>query len=130
MNKTNYIPVSIELHQRSAMLELKYASGNQYQLPCELLRVLSPSAEVQGHGPGQEVLQIGKKNVKVSEIKPIGHYAIQLIFDDGHDSGLYSWRYLHELCENKTAYWEKYLNRLQQAGEGRDPDVQIVRLGN
>jgi DUF971 family protein len=130
MNKINYIPVSIELHQRSALLELEYASGKQYKLPCEFLRILSPSAEVQGHGSGQEVLQTGKKNVKISQIKPVGNYAIQLVFDDGHDTGLYSWRYLHELCENQESYWSNYLERLQQAGEGRDPEVQIVRIGN
>lgn len=130
MSKINNIPSNIELHQRSGLLELAYDNGKKYQLPCEYLRVLSPSAEVQGHGPGQEVLQTGKKNVKISKIKPVGNYAIQLVFDDGHDSGLYSWRYLYELCENQQAYWDNYLERLQQAGEGRDPDVQIVRLGN
>ncbi len=130
MNKINNIPVNIDLHQRSALLELEYANGKKYQLPCEFLRVLSPSAEVQGHGSGQETLQTGKKNVKISQIKPVGNYAIQLIFDDGHDSGLYSWRYLHELCENQETYWGNYLERLQQAGEGRDPEVQVVRIGN
>jgi DUF971 family protein len=130
MNKIDKIPVNIQLHQRSAVLELEYDNGKTYQLSCEFLRVLSPSAEVQGHGRGQEVLQTGKKNVKINNIKPVGKYAIQLVFDDGHDSGLYSWRYLHELCENQEAYWKNYLQRLHETGEGRDPDVQVVRLGN
>lgn len=126
----NSIPTSIELHKRSALLELCYNDREKYQLSCELLRVHSPSAEVQGHSRGQEVLQIGKKNVNIIQIKPVGNYAIQLVFDDGHDSGLFSWRYLRELCENKESYWKQYLQRLNEAGEGRDPELQILRLGD
>jgi DUF971 family protein len=130
MSIENPIPTAIDLHQRSALLELNYADGSQYQLSCEFLRVLSPSAEVQGHGAGQETLQTGKKNVNIKQIKPVGKYAIQLFFDDDHDSGLYSWRYLRELCENQTSYWDEYLQKLHTAGAGRDPNAQVIRLGN
>jgi len=121
-------PVSIELHSRSKLLELGYESGERYSLSCEFLRVYSPSAEVLGHGPGQEVLQTGKMNVAITAIKPVGNYALQLVFDDGHDTGLYSWRYLYELCKNQDARWQEYLTRLDKAGTHRDPDVQVVKL--
>ncbi|MEZ5501764.1 MAG: DUF971 domain-containing protein [Halioglobus sp.] len=123
-----YKPVSIQLHRRSRQLELHYAGGERYQLSCEYLRVYSPSAEVLGHGPGQEVLQTGKMKVGISAIKPVGNYALQLVFDDGHDTGLYSWRYLHELCQQQDSKWRNYLERLEQAGASRDPDVQILQL--
>jgi len=90
--------------------------------------VFSPSAEVLGHGPGQEVLQTGKQNVAITAIKPVGNYALQLVFDDGHDTGLYSWTYLHELCRNQAANWQNYLERLSRAGATRDPDVQVLKL--
>lgn len=122
------IPTGIELHQRSRELELVYADGSSYRLPCEYLRVYSPSAEVLGHGPGQEVLQTGKLNVNISAIKPVGNYALQLVFDDGHDTGLYSWTYLLELCRNQAKNWQKYLDRLAAAGESRDPEVQVLKL--
>jgi DUF971 family protein len=121
-------PVSIELHSRSKQLELGYEDGARYSLSCEFLRVYSPSAEVLGHGPGQEVLQTGKMNVAITAIKPVGNYALQLVFDDGHDTGLYSWRYLYELCQNQEARWQEYLIRLDKAGANRDPDVQVVKL--
>ena len=121
-------PVSIELHSRSKLLELGYESGERYSLSCEFLRVYSPSAEVLGHGPGQEVLQTGKLNVAITAIKPVGNYALQLVFDDGHDTGLYSWTYLYELCKNQDARWQEYLTRLDKAGAHRDPDVQVVKL--
>jgi DUF971 family protein len=121
-------PVAIQLHRRSRQLELEYADGERYSLSCEFLRVHSPSAEVLGHGPGQEVLQTGKINVNITAIKPVGNYALQLVFDDGHDTGLYSWRYLYDLCEGQAAKWQNYLDRLAQAGASRDPDLQVLHL--
>ncbi len=123
------IPVEINLHKKSARLELVYADGGSCELSCEFLRVYSPSAEVRGHGPGQEVLQVGKKNVKITSIKPVGNYALQLVFDDGHDTGIYSWVYLQELCDTQEGRWENYLQTLHDAGASRDPDVQVVRIG-
>jgi DUF971 family protein len=121
-------PVGIALHTRSRELELEYAGGERYSLSCEYLRVYSPSAEVGGHGPGQEVLQIGKMNVGISAIKPVGNYALQLVFDDGHDTGLYSWPYLYQLCVEQQARWQDYLDRMTQAGASRDPDVQVLKF--
>jgi DUF971 family protein len=121
-------PVAIQLRSRSRLLELEYEGGERHSLSCEFLRVHSPSAEVQGHGPGQEVLQTGKINVGITAIKPVGNYALQLVFDDGHDTGLYSWTYLYELCQSREAKWQNYLDRLAKAGAGRDPDVQVLKL--
>jgi DUF971 family protein len=121
-------PVAIQLHKRSRVLELEFAGGERYALSCEYLRVYSPSAEVLGHGPGQEVLQVGKQQVAITAIKPVGNYALQLVFDDGHDTGLYSWTYLYELCRNQEARWQEYLTRLDKAGAARDPDVQVLKL--
>ena len=120
----------IELHRQSRTLDLSYASGEQYTLSCEYLRVYSPSAEVRGHGAGQEALQVGKINVAITDIKPVGNYAVQLVFSDGHDTGLYSWEYLYELCKHQKENWENYLKRLHDAGASRDPEVQVVRIGN
>lgn len=128
MSSETPIPVDIKLHQNSKKLELVYAQDESYELTCEFLRVLSPSAEVRGHGPGQETLQSGKINVSIKNIVPVGNYAIQLFFSDGHDSGIYSWEYLYDLCLNRDAYWEEYLERLHKAGAHRDPDIQVVRL--
>ena len=122
-------PVAIQLHSRSRQLELKYESGERYSLSCEYLRVHSPSAEVLGHGPGQEVLQTGKINVGITAINPVGNYALQLVFDDGHDTGLYSWNYLYDLCKSQPEKWQNYLDRLAEAGASRDPDVQVLDLG-
>ena len=121
-------PTSIQLHSRSRLLELAYAGGENYSLSCEYLRVYSPSAEVLGHGPGQEVLQTGKMKVAITAIKPVGNYALQLVFDDGHDTGLYSWRYLYELCRDQDVKWQDYLDRMAEAGANRDPDVQVLKL--
>jgi DUF971 family protein len=121
-------PVAIQLHSRSRQLELKYAGDESYTLSCEYLRVHSPSAEVLGHGPGQEILQTGKMNVSITAINPVGNYALQLVFDDGHDTGLYSWRYLYELCVEQGSRWQKYLDRLAENGASRDPDVQVLHL--
>lgn len=128
MEKTP-IPTGIELHRQSKTLELRYAGGENYTLSCEYLRVYSPSAEVRGHGPGQETLQVGKIHVAITDIKPVGNYAVQLVFSDGHDTGIYSWAYLHELCTRQAEYWDDYLRRLHEAGATRDPEVQVVRLG-
>ena len=121
-------PLGLKLRQRSREQELEYASGEHYSLPCEYLRVYSPSAEVRGHGSGQETLQTGKINVGITAIKPVGRYAVQLVFDDGHDTGLYAWDYLYELCTNQPKLWQDYLDRLSQAGASRDPDVQVMHF--
>jgi DUF971 family protein len=123
-------PKDIQLHTQSRTLELGYGDDGKFTLSCEFLRVYSPSAEVKGHGPGQEVLQTGKINVSISEIHPVGNYAIQFVFTDGHDSGIFSWNYLFELCQNQQTYWEDYLQRLKAANATRDPEVQVVRIGN
>ncbi len=121
-------PVGIKLHKQSRTLELEYDGGERYQLSCEFLRVHSPSAEVMGHGRGQEVLQSGKLNVGIKDIRPVGNYALQLVFDDGHDSGLYAWDYLYKLCTEQEQLWQDYLARLARAGADRDPDVQVLDL--
>ncbi len=113
-------PTEITLHQASRRLDVAFSDGQQYQLPIEYLRVYSPSAEVRGHGPGQETLQTGKRLVGISEIVPVGNYAVQLHFSDGHNTGIYSWDYLKELGENQEEYWARYLNRLESAGASRD----------
>jgi DUF971 family protein len=114
------IPTNVVMHQQSKILELSYENGTAYRLPFEFLRVLSPSAEVRGHGPGQETLQTGKRDVGINELEPVGHYAIRPMFSDGHDSGLFSWEYLYFLCENQDALWNDYLDKLKQAGASRD----------
>jgi len=114
-------PSEIKLHQKSRVLEISFADGKTFQLPCEFLRVYSPSAEVRGHGPGQEVLQIGKKNVEITHIEPVGSYAIQLVFSDGHDTGLYSWDILYDLGVHQDEMWQQYLRRMEDAGASREP---------
>ena len=116
-------PTEIRLHQSSRVLEIGYADGKSYRLPCEFLRVYSPSAEVRGHGPGQEVLQVGKKNVNITKIDPVGNYAVQLTFSDGHDTGIYSWDLLYEYGNHQDEMWEHYLRRMQEAGASRDPQT-------
>jgi DUF971 family protein len=116
------IPTEIKLHQASRILELAYADGTRFELPCEFLRVYSPSAEVRGHGPGQEVLQIGKREVQIAAIEPVGTYAIKLTFSDGHDTGLYSWDHLYEIGRNQEALWKRYLERMREAGASRDAE--------
>ncbi|MGI9228723.1 MAG: gamma-butyrobetaine hydroxylase-like domain-containing protein [Gammaproteobacteria bacterium] len=115
----NHVPVAINLKKQSRQLVLEYADGNTFTLSCELLRVYSPSAEVRGHGPGQEVLQIGKENVNIDSIQPIGTYAVKLVFDDGHDSGLYTWDYLYDLGREAEQLFAKYLTALKAAGHER-----------
>jgi DUF971 family protein len=109
-------PVEINLHQKSRILEISYADGERFELSYEFLRVHSPSAEVQGHGPGQGVLQIGKEDAMISHIEPVGSYAIQPTFDDGHDTGIYSWETLYDLGKNRDSYWKRYLEALENAG--------------
>ncbi len=113
------IPSALTLHKRSRILELSYGEQS-YQLPFEFLRVYSPSAEVRGHGPGQAVLQTGKREVDITGIEPVGHYAIRPLFSDGHDSGIYSWDLLHSFCLNQSAMWEDYLCQLEAAGHTRE----------
>jgi DUF971 family protein len=114
-------PTDIKLHQKSRVLEISFADGKTFQLPCEFLRVYSPSAEVRGHGPGQEVLQVGKRDVEISQIEPVGSYAIQLTFSDGHDTGIYSWELLYEYGLHQEEMWRSYLKRLEEAGASRAP---------
>ena len=114
-------PTEIRLHQKSRLLEISFDDGKTFKLPCELLRVYSPSAEVRGHGPGQEVLQTGKKNVEIASIEPVGTYAVQLCFSDGHDTGLYSWELLYEFGLHQDELWQAYLKRLEEAGASREP---------
>ena len=112
-------PTEISLHKKSRILEITYEDGEHFELSCEFLRVHSPSAEVQGHGPGQGVLQLGKEDVVINKIDPVGSYAIQPAFDDGHDTGIYSWETLYDLGKNKDKYWQEYLQKLETAGHKR-----------
>jgi len=128
MSQAAPIPQQIQLHKRSRTLELGYADGRSFQLSAEFLRVYSPSAEVRGHGEGQEVLQTGKQRVAITAVNPVGNYAVQLVFDDGHDSGLFSWDYLYDLCVRQQQHWQDYLQRLERSGASRDPDVQVIKL--
>jgi len=120
------IPVSIKLHRRSKTLELAYSESERYLLPAEFLRVYSPSAEVRGHG--KEVLQYGKQSVALERAEPAGQYALKLYFDDGHDSGLYSWDYLDHLAQNQERLWQDYLAKLHAAEKSRDPHESVVKL--
>ncbi len=121
LDKTNPIPTEIKLRQKSRLVEIIFSDGKVFELPYEYLRVYSPSAEVRGHGPGQETLQIGKKNVEITAIDAVGSYAIQPTFSDGHSTGIYSWDYLYELGENQVMLWDQYLRRLADAGASREP---------
>jgi DUF971 family protein len=121
-------PEQVRLRRQSRVLELTYAGEERYELPWEYLRVNSPSAEVRGHHPSEAVLQTGKKNVALVEVKPVGHYALQLVFDDGHDTGLYTWPYLRQLAVEHETRWEAYLRELERAGGSRDPDTQVLHF--
>ena len=121
MDRKSPRPTDITLHQQSGVLDVAFDDGAKFSLPVEYLRVFSPSAEVRGHGPGQEVLQVGKRNVAVTAIDPVGVYAVKFVFSDGHDTGIYSWDYLYELGRNLADYWKTYLSRLEKAGASRDP---------
>lgn len=125
------IPSKIQLHKKSRTLELDYLSAQgeeSFTLPAEFLRVHSPSAEVKGHGPGQEVLQTGKLEVGIDNIAAAGNYALQIFFDDGHDSGIFTWQYLHQLCLEQDQLWVKYLDKLAAAGKDRDPNTSTVKF--
>jgi DUF971 family protein len=126
LDKNIPIPSEIKLNKASRTLELGYEDGTRFEFTHEFLRVHSPSAEVQGHGPGQEVLQVGKKNVEITGVEPVGHYAVKLVFSDGHDSGLYSWDYFLHLGKNRDALWQDYLRRMEEAGASREtgPDFR------
>jgi len=113
-------PTEIKLHQKSQVLEVTYADGKCFRLPPEFLRVHSPSAEVRGHGPGQEVLQTGKKDVRIKAVDPVGNYAVQLLFSDGHNTGIYSWDLLYDYGERQDKMWHQYLDRLRAAGASRE----------
>lgn len=115
------LPTAITLHKKSRVLEIGFSDGKQFRLPCEFLRVYSPSAEVRGHGPGQEVLQVGKKDVEIERVEAVGNYAVQLVFSDGHDTGIYSWDLLYEYGMKQERMWSNYLARMQEAGASREP---------
>ncbi len=116
-------PTEIKLHQKSRVLDIAFSDGKTFHFSCEFLRVHSPSAEVCGHGPGQEVLQTGKKTVNIKHIEPVGNYAIQLNFTDGHNTGLYSWDLLYNYGLNQDKMWQHYLQRIEAAGESREPEA-------
>ena len=120
-------PTEITLHRASRVLEIAFSDGAVFRLPCEFLRVYSPSAEVRGHGPGQEVLQLGKREVEIGAVEPVGSYAVRLVFSDGHDTGLYSWEYLHHLGMNQDRMWRDYLERLAKANASRDSTIARPR---
>lgn len=118
---TGRIATDIHLHRRARMLEIWFDDGSRFELAAEYLRVYSPSAEVRGHGPGQQTLQLGKEDVAIAVVEPVGRYAIKLLFDDGHSTGLYSWDLLYDLGTNKDYYWQAYLDSLERAGYPRAP---------
>ena len=118
-----HLPTDIKLHQQSRILEISFEDGQVFELSCEYLRVHSPSAEVRGHSPEQAVLQVGKEKVNISEIEPMGNYAVKLVFDDGHNTGLYTWDYLYELGANRDEFWQRYLEALEAAGQKRREDA-------
>lgn len=120
LTKDTPTPESLTVHGQSRVLEIGFSDGKQFRIPFELMRIYSPSAEVQGHGPGQEVLQTGKRDVTVVELEPVGNYAVKPTFSDGHDSGLFTWEYLYFLGDQQTALWQQYEARLQAAGTDRD----------
>jgi DUF971 family protein len=120
LDSTTPQPTEIKLHQASRVLEIAFANGRHFRLPYEFLRVHSPSAEVRGHGPGQETLQTGKRDVTIDSVEPVGHYALRPTFSDGHCTGIYSWDYLSDLGERQYELWRRYLERLAAAGASRD----------
>lgn len=123
------IPSEIKLHQKSRRLELGYDNGESYMLDFEYLRVFTPSAEARGHGPGQETLQTGKRNVDIERIEPVGSYAVRLVFSDGHDSGLYSWDLLYNLGKHHAELWQEYLKQIEAQGLSRDIDTTSRQSG-
>jgi DUF971 family protein len=129
LTSTTPIPTGVVLHSKSRVLELQYDGGESYRVPFELLRVYSPSAEVQGHGPGQETLQTGKREVSIIGVEPVGHYALQLNFSDGHNTGIYSWDILYDLATRQDDLWRDYLAKLQAAGLDRDAPMAAKASG-
>ena len=123
------VPTAITVHQASRVLEVAFDDGACFRIPFELMRVYSPSAEVQGHGPGQEVLQTGKRGVGITDIQPVGHYGVQPRFSDGHDSGIFSWAYLYRLGRDEAALWRQYEERLAAAGRSRDEPTLVAASG-
>ena len=121
-------PASLTLHGQSRVLEISFSDGAHFRIPFELMRVYSPSAEVKGHGPGQEVLQTGKRGVSVVTLEPVGNYAVKPTFSDGHDSGLFSWDYLYHLGAQEAALWAQYESRLQTAGRDRDGPMPAAKV--
>ena len=130
LKKETPAPESLTLHGASRVLEIGFADGAQFRIPFELMRVYSPSAEVQGHGPGQEVLQTGKRDVHIVEIEPVGNYAVKPTFSDGHDSGLFTWEYLYFLGSQEQDLWAEYAQRLQAAGVSRDDPMPVKAGGS
>ncbi len=122
-------PTEIKLHKVSRVLELTYSDGSVFKLPAEFLRIQSPSAEVRGHGPGQEVLQVGKQHVEITNVEPVGSYAVKLVFSDGHDTGLYSWGYLYEIGRDQDKLWQQYLMRMKEAGAQREDPTFVQHSG-
>ncbi len=122
LDRNTPLPTEIKLHQKSREMEISFNDGSNFRLSYEFLRVYSPSAEVRGHGPGQETLQTGKRNVEIKELRPVGNYAVQPVFSDGHDTGIYSWDLLYAYGKNRDALWQDYLARLEAAGASRDVD--------
>lgn len=120
LDRDTPIPTEVTLHKASRVLELAFESGERFRLPAELLRVYSPSAEVRGHGPGQETLQVGKRNVEITGVEAVGHYAIRPTFSDGHDTGIFSWDLLYVMAKEQDDLWTTYLERLNAAGASRD----------
>jgi DUF971 family protein len=125
--ETTPAPTEIKLHQKSRLLEIAFADGKRFELPYELLRVYSPSAEVRGHGPGQEVLQVGKKDIDITHVEPVGSYALQLVFSDGHDSGLFSWDLFYSLGMQQAEMWQHYLQRMKEAGASREAGAAFTQ---
>jgi DUF971 family protein len=129
-NPNSHAPTDVRLHQHSRTLELQYSEEEKYSLSCEYLRVFSPSAEVRGHGPGQEVLQTGKKHVAITRVIPVGQYALQFVYSDGHDSGIYSWDYLYWLATHFDENWQQYIDQLEEAGASREPAGPAIIVKN
>lgn len=129
LTKDTPTPTALTVHQQSRLLEVDFSDGARFRIPFELLRVYSPSAEVQGHGPGQETLQTGKRNVGIDAVEPVGHYGIKPVFSDGHASGIFSWEYLYRLGAEQDTLWQDYLARLAEAGLDRDAPMAPPAAG-
>ena len=129
LTSTTPMPTALTLHQTSRVLEIGFDDGNTFRIPFELMRVYSPSAEVQGHGPGQEVLQTGKRDVGIMDLQTVGHYAVQPTFSDGHDTGIFSWDYLYHLGADEAALWAQYEQRIEAAGSHRDAPMGAAAGG-